>query len=667
MFNKETEVLFKTTIKMLKEAKNVANEESKKIDKEWLEKINTTMSSINSNSNDSRTVSEVISSAKKERDYLSKELSLYANNTEKQMNISKRLYNLNTVISSYEDAFSEKENKKFDILKNKKTDIIASMLDELTIKADKEISNLKSNIDSKLEELRALAGQVDFEKITKELENSNKKLVKYSNFKKSLEELKSYNGSVKSNKKLKELTNGLEGDFKDLINACYNLVVSNNVDLSKQIVNGGKTDNTKIEKINKLLKKAQDNEDIKLLEETEKLINELEDSKEKEELSKKASEIRSLITKDEDFAFALKMVEELEEKDQKADKTGKKEDVLKADDVLDTEDSVNKLENSKNQDKLLKRLSIIKRNIQKRFTDLLNKLEKNIKNGVHNSYESVDKLAFMFNELVDTSVSDKNVYGNRVSNVIREYNVTAQDEYKKTLASNPDKEKAYTKGEIILEGFSTLFTKISRSKLARKLRQKLLDKAIENDDEEKIEKYTAKIHNNDIVNSFKLFTSVNKLNKLKPVLFKDGLSNLSKKMKRRYYTTKDNICKELNNGLIDLTEDENVLKNKERTKTIANQLMNQLSVSDDFETDEYNLNTFLDDAKTQGGITNSDYYAYTDEIENMKLYNEKNEDSIYEVMLEEVENDSAKYYERPYLYEDEDKKIVRAIPYIKKY
>ena len=583
------------------------------------------------------------------------------------MNISKRLYDLNTVISSYEDAFSEKEEKKFNILKSKKTNVIASMLDELIEKIDKEISALRSNIDSKLEELRTLAGQVDFKKVAKELEELNIKLVEFVNLKKPLEELRTYNGNIVSDKKLIQLTSNLQGYNKYIITTCYNLIVSNNVDLSKKVVKDIKSDDTKIEEIKKLLKKAQANEDIKLLEEAEKLINELEDSKEKEELSKKASEIRSLITKDEDFAFALKKVEELEEKDQKASKTGKKKDVLKADDVLDTEDFVNELEDSKNKEKLLKRLSIIKRNIQKRFTDLLSKLEKNIMNNKSNSYENVDKLAFMFNELVDTDNFNKNHYGDRVSVVIREYNVTVQDEYKKTLASNPDKEKAYTKGEIILEGFSTLFTKISRSKLARKLRQKLLDKAIENDDKEKIEKYTTKIHNNDVVNSFKLFTSVNKLNKIKPVLFKDGLSKLSKKMKRKYYTAKDNICYELNNGLIDLTEDENVLKNKERTKTIADQLMNQLSVSDDFETDADNLNGFLNEAKEKGGIANSNYDAYIDEIKNMKLYNEKNEDSIYEVMLEEVENDSAKYFEKPYLYEDEDKKIVRSLPYIKRY
>lgn len=662
MFNKETEILLQTAQKMLNEAKDVTNEESKKIDKEWLEKVNTTINSINSNSNDTRTVSEVIASAKKERDYLSSKLSLYSNNTEKQMNISKRLYDLNTVISSYEDAFSEKENRKFDILKNKKTDIIASMLDELMKKTDKEIFTLKSNIDSNLEELRVLAGQVDFEKVTEKLKNSNEKLVEFNNFKKSLEELKTYNGNISSDKKLNELTNGLEGDFKELVNACYNLIVSNNVDLSKKNI---KSDDTKIEEIKKLLKKAQDNKDIKLLEEAEKLINELEDSKEKEELSKKASEIRSFITKDEKLDQAKKIIERLENRDEKASKTGRKEDVLTASEVIDADDFLDKLEDSKDKNDLLKRLSIIKRNIQKRFTDLLNKLEKNIKNGVYNSYESVDKLAFMFNELVDTSAFDKNVYGNRVSNVIREYNVTAQDEYKKTLADNTDSEKAYTKGEIILEGFSTLFTKVSRSKLVRKLRQKLLDKAIENDDEEKVEKYTAKIHNSDIVNSFKLFTSINKLNKLKPVLFKNGLSELKNKTKRKYYKAKNNISRELYNGLIDLAGDKDVFENHERAKTVANQFINELSVSNDFNSDSMVVRGFLDDSLECGGLTDPEYSAYIDEIENIECYASKNEDSIYEVTLEELENDSAKYFEKPYLYEDE--KIVRALPYIKRY
>mgnify|MGYP003404756872 CR=1 FL=1 len=44
--------------------------EGKKIDDEWLKKVNTTMNLISSNSNDFRSVSEVVSSAKKERDYL---------------------------------------------------------------------------------------------------------------------------------------------------------------------------------------------------------------------------------------------------------------------------------------------------------------------------------------------------------------------------------------------------------------------------------------------------------------------------------------------------------------------------------------------------------------------------------------------------------------------
>ena len=67
MFYEESEILFKETQKMLKEAKKVSREENKKIDDEWLKKVNTTMNLISSNSNDFRSVSEVVSSAKKRK------------------------------------------------------------------------------------------------------------------------------------------------------------------------------------------------------------------------------------------------------------------------------------------------------------------------------------------------------------------------------------------------------------------------------------------------------------------------------------------------------------------------------------------------------------------------------------------------------------------------
>ena len=74
MFYEESEILFQETQKMLKEAKKVSREENKKIDDEWLKKVNTTMNLISSNSNDFRSVSEVVSSAKKAAAALPKRL-----------------------------------------------------------------------------------------------------------------------------------------------------------------------------------------------------------------------------------------------------------------------------------------------------------------------------------------------------------------------------------------------------------------------------------------------------------------------------------------------------------------------------------------------------------------------------------------------------------------
>ena len=60
--------------KIVYETEKVSREENKKIDDEWLKKVNTTMNLISSNSNDFRSVSEVVSSAKKAAAALPKRL-----------------------------------------------------------------------------------------------------------------------------------------------------------------------------------------------------------------------------------------------------------------------------------------------------------------------------------------------------------------------------------------------------------------------------------------------------------------------------------------------------------------------------------------------------------------------------------------------------------------
>ncbi len=670
MFNKETEILLQTTKKILKEVRVVASEESKKIDKEWLEKVNTTRNSIDGGSNDTRTISEVIASAKKERDYLSNKLSLYSNNTEKQMNISKRLYDLNTVISSYEDAFSEKENRKFDILKNKETDIIASMLDELIEKTDKEISTLKSNIDSNLEELRVLAGQVNFEKITKKLENSNKKLVEFGNLRKSLEKLRTYNGNIDSDKKLIQLISNLQDYNKYIITTCYNLIVSNNVDLSKPFVKNNVDETKQIEEIEKLLDESESNKDINKLEEAKKLINNLTDEKEKKRLTEKASEIDSFVNEDEQYALADDAVKVIEKADKICAETGKIEDIISKNDIEKAEQVVEQLEN--NKDKLQKRLDIVKRNIQKRFIDLLLLLEKKVDSD-ELEYVDVKKLEKMFNELVNFGEFDKNIYGSRVSEIINEYNVQAQDRYQAVAATRENKVKF---GDRLLQLIASPVELALRTKWARKLRKNRLEKLEASGKDLKVEKQRNKMKEYDIVNGVKLFKSRNNIAKLKPTLYRYGFDGLSKKQTRKYYSSIENISMLLYNGLINPMEDKDVMKDSERAKIVISQLFKQLSATNydvsetDYDKSMFGMSIeafrgFLIDTYKSGGITKNEFISYNDEINSIEYYKKKNNNMIYEVSLNEIEDETSKYYQNPVTYTDSDAK--KALPHIKTY
>lgn len=623
MFNKETEVLFKTTIKMLKEAKNVANEESKKIDKEWLEKINTTMSSINSNSNDSRTVSEVIASAKKERDYLSNELSLYANNTEKQMNISKRLYDLNTVISSYENAYEEKENRKFDILKNKETDIITSMLDGLIEKTDKEISALKSNIDSKLEELRTLAGQVNFEKITKKLENSNKKLVEFNNLKKALEELKTYNGNIVSDKKLIQLTSNLQGYNKYIITTCYNLIVSNNVNLSKEK--------------NKIpLPPRGDNPVV-----------------------------------DEELETAKKAIEKVEKHFDK-------------DDFIDAYEKVNALKDSKEKEDLLKRLSNITDKLVKRLDSELKKLEKIEINSVSDidlfDREKLNTILNLFDFLNNYAIEfNGTAFGERMESVVNKFNMQQQNKYKLTKEDGPIKKFGFWAKMRQLRPFITS----RKDHILKVYKKALVNSTSAEEKKEAIEG----IKQIDVVNGVRLFRARNKLNKLKEKLRVSGTDSLDEKEQKKYdksvNTISARIISELKKSMGDSANDKirvktvigqllevlSICPKKIEVANVFGIVKETLEKKDIFK----DTLKYVRNAYTNGSLNEQEYKAYVDEINNIALYR-NNVDDYYEVPsvsvngeeeYSELDNETKKYYESPVKYSDENK-IETDISYVRK-
>lgn len=624
MFYEESEILFQETQKMLKDAKKVSREENKKIDDEWLKKVNTTMNLISSNSNDFRSVSEVVSSAKKERDYLLEQLSLYFNNTEKQTKISQRLVNLNNVIASYENALQEKEERKLEFLKNKKTDIVSSMLEELIKNVDKEIKKISSKVDSKMEELRSLSGQADFKKVTKELNILNEKLINFSNLNNSLNSLKTYNGNVISDKKLTELTANLTKEDKKLVTACYNLIISNRINLRK---------------LSPSPKRVIPNNDKKLDE-------------------------------------AIKAVEKVEK--------SIAENNFNPDEFVDAYNKVNALKDGKEKEELLKRLDAITNKLADCLNDHLKDLEKiDIK-----TIDDVDKIESgkinsvvrLFDFLVKYARNfDKISFGQRVEAAVNKFNMQQQNTYKLTKEEGPVKQFGFWAKMRQLKPFVT----------ARKNHRLNIYKEALVKSSNKQEKQAAieGIKQIDVVNGVRLFMARNKLNKLKCKLHTNGVSGLNDEEKVIYDKSTNTISARIINELEKSMEE--TAGDKIRVKTVIGQLLEVLSICPDkievsnvFDKvqEVYNRDDIFDKtykyirkAYRKGSLTEQEYKAYLDEINNIALYR-SNVDDYYEVpsvyddgneIYSELDNETKKYYEEPVKYADKNN-IETDISYVRK-
>lgn len=624
MFYEESEILFQETQKMLKEAKKVSREENKKIDDEWLKKVNTTMNLISSNSNDFRSVSEVVSSAKKERDYLLEQLSLYFNNTEKQTKISQRLVNLNNVIASYENALQEKEERKLEFLKNKKTDIVSSMLDELIKNVDKEIKKISSKVDSKMEELRSLSGQVDFKKVTKELNILNEKLINFSNLNNSLNSLKTYNGNVISDKKLTELTANLTKEDKKLVTACYNLIISNRINLRK---------------LSPSPKRVIPNNDKKLDEE-------------------------------------IKAVEKVEK--------SIAENNFNQAEFVDAYNKVNALKDGKEKEELLKRLDAITNKLADCLNDHLKDLEKiDIK-----TIDDVDKIESgkinsvvrLFDFLVKYARNfDKISFGQRVEAAVNKFNMQQQNTYKLTKEEGPVKQFGFWAKMRQLKPFVTAKKNhrlnIYKEALVKSSNKQEKQAAIEG------------IKQIDIVNGVRLFMARNKLNKLKEKLRVSGTSSLDEEEQKKYDKAVNTISARIINELEKSMEE--TAGDKIRVKTVIGQLLEVLSICPDkievsnvFDKvqEVYNRDDIFDKtykyirkAYRKGSLTEQEYKAYLDEINNIALYR-SNVDDYYEVpsvyddgneIYSELDNETKKYYEEPVKYADKNN-IETDISYVRK-
>ncbi len=680
-FNDNAFIIFESAKKELKKSKSDIIKEQKQIEMDWISKLDTDLSSISDKKiyDSANSVRDVIALAKEERKFVIQELQKYSIDSKKQLKLSKKLTNLNTLISSYEAALEEKENKKHLVGHDKKRTIINSMLNQLIENANKEIDSSKNIIIENSSKIAGANSASEITLLTDAIKKASGEMGEFTKLKESLLELQNYNGCVESDKLLNKLTDELDSEHTDLVAGCYNLITSNLVNMKGSSTSGSNPsseDAEKIEKINELLSEARANKDRSKLDEACELIKDLNDANLKNDLQAEADEIDNIITEEEKYGLATAKVKEASMLKTKAS-------------VMSAEEEVDKLPDCDKKTELKEEIKEVKIIMFNEFKELLKVLDEKVKNNEDLSYDSIKDLSTKFGQLIDVEDNKQVKYAKDVRVLINVYNNQAQDRYKLEVAEEEPK-KISLKDRIIEFGSSFVKWALG-TKIARKFRQGKLKKAQESGNTEEESKIKNRIKKNDVVNGVRLFMGRNKLAKIKPVLYKENILNINpdeayakdkndskevKKQKkkakkqyykliRKYYDAKDKIYKGMYNKLDDLTMDEDVVKDSERVLIVTSQFLKQLAVSSNFEEDSEILKEFLEDAKEAKTITSVQYRSYIDEIDSIGYYLATNPNSIYEVSLNEINEKTSKYYERPVLYKDGDE--VKALPHVKTY
>ena len=351
---------------------------------------------------------------------------------------------------------------------------------------------------------------------------------------------------------------------------------------------------------------------------------------------------------------------------------------------VDAYNKVNALKDGKTKEELLKRLDAI----TKRLADCLDVHLKDIEKAVINNISDVDKIEYrkinsvvsLFDFLVKYARNfDEITFGQRVETVVNKYNMQQQNTYKLTKEEGPVKQF----------GFWAKMRQLRPFLISRKdYRLKVYKKALVNSNsaEEKKEAIEG-IKQIDVVNGVRLFMARNKLNKLKEKLRVSGTSSLDEEEQKEYDKAVNTISARIINELECSMEE--TAGDKIRVKTVIGQLLEVLSICPDkIEVSNvfgkvqevYNRDDIFDKtykyirkAYRKGSLTEQEYKAYRDEINNIALYR-SNVDDYYEVPsvsvngeeeYSELDNETKKYYENPVKYSDENK-IETDISYVRK-
>lgn len=449
------------------------------------------------------------------------------------------------------------------------------------------------------------------------------------------------------------------------------------------------------DKINGLLQKAEKDSDENALNEAYLLIKTLPDGKDKDDFIKRAEDIQERIKgyDNKEVKTATELVEE-------AESMGYTYPVKKGADKIIQEANVlvQKLDKSPVRTELLERLIKLVKSMTKTFMDEFRKVEYKFANQKDVSYEEIVNLRNLFNELHKDEISDLGFkmagadgYGNRLSELIKTYNMQAQDNLRKNKDSK-EKQKMGFLGKL-----SSIKDSIVSKIAAKRLNiiERKLNKAKEQEDEQKISKYQEKYDKYasyqsmiDNVSSVALLKNQDTFDELKDEVYANGIGSLEEKQADKFDEAIEKIGSIKLRGLTKLTKNDFDITNKDKVRSIIKQYIELLSIAHDNQTYKehwYNkgqniemiekvkadAESFISDAYEAGSLSDAEYNAYMEAIEFIYKYRLVSKYDIYKVKHDENDelvnvNDAIDYYKNPVTYSDMDngEKIRIPIPHI---
>ena len=590
-------------------------------DVKWLEELETSY-------NSEYTYKEIVKEAKTRRLLVINEL----NNTidsNKQATLAEKLVKLNKVIAMYENKFASKEERKNNILFDDKKTIMQGCIKESVNKAIELINSEINDVKNKEQEILnkyTSSSKNEKSNLILELDKINSNIESLSKQKEEFEKLLTYNGKL--------LISVSTGD--NVIDEYYKLIVKNGLDMNAiKKPNTNNDNDDSLEEATKLVEKAEETKDEEDIKKALDAVSKLDDSDEKTNLINRINNIK---TKDDALEEATKLVE-------KAEETKDTEDIKKA------LEAIKKVKDEEERKKLVERIRAIKVDTKKaEFVEILNKINEDIDTNNKVSREDVVSLREKYQELDDVTAG---MYSNDVKRITSFYNNQYENKLKSRL-DETDIEKHSIK-DYIIETFGKPFALLLGSSLVKKINNKRLAKKQEKYDnapEEKKEKALNKLNKVKktigdlaVVSGCRLFKSRNAINKLKPRLYRN---ELTEKQVGKLAKAQDNFEYRMISGLDKKANNTYNLTNKEGILNIFNQYAETMAVANNYEEVYKDATKLLDrittSEETENILSLNEVKAIVNQLCIIDNYRKNENDAIYEFDYEEL-GDVVKYYD----------------------